>query len=158
MLEQPIGRRRLTEYAELERFQLRRLESEQAFGDGHAIETLALRVDERVSRTIVGLGGGCQLEADRYPQYQVALEAVGIGIAPAQRVANESHALREPRVFERPSQFARQELGDLVLEALARAVGEWKVVRVLAHAQHPVAADRLALLRRCAKRQQQSRR
>src|SRR5207247_11187877 len=94
----------------------------------------------------------------RYPQYQVALEAVGIGIAPAQRVANESHALREPRVLERPPQFARQELGYLVLEAFARAVGKWKIVRVLADAQHPVAADRLALLRRCAERQQQSRR
>src|SRR6266571_1741821 len=42
--------------------------------------------------------------------------------------------------------------------SLARAVGERKVVRVLAHAQHPVAADPLALLRRCAERQQQSRR
>src|SRR5206468_7294542 len=106
----------------------------------------------------VGLGGGRKLEADRHSQYQVALEAVGIGIAPAQRVANEPHALREPRVLERPSQFARQEVGDLVLEAFASAVGEWEVVRLLADAQHPVAAYRLALLRRCAERQQQSRR
>src|SRR5206468_4336130 len=108
VLEQPIGRRRLTEYAELERFQLCRLEPEQALGNGYAIETLALRIDERVSRAIIGLGGGRQLETDRYSQYQIALEAVGIGIAPAQRVADESHALREPRVLERPSQFARQ--------------------------------------------------
>src|SRR6266480_7715736 len=141
VLEQPIGRGRLTEYAELERFQLRRLEPEQALGNGYAIEPFSLRIDERVSRAIVGLGGGCKLEADRHPQYQVALEAVGIGIAPAQRVANESHALREPRVLERPSQFARQEVGDLVLEAFAGAVGEWKVVRGLADAQHAVAAD-----------------
>src|SRR2546422_2792902 len=42
----------------------------------------------------VRLGGRCQLESDRYADDQVALEAVGAGIAPAQRVANESHALR----------------------------------------------------------------
>src|SRR3989449_8507987 len=93
----------------------------------------------------VRLGGRCQLESDRYADDQVALEAVGAGIAPAQRVANESHALREPRVLERPSQLARQQLGNLVLEAFARAVREGKVVRVLADAQHALVACRLIL-------------
>src|SRR5207249_9184645 len=56
------------------------------------------------------------------------------------------------------SLFARQVVGDTVLEAFAGAVGEGKVVRVPAAAQPPVPADRLAVLRRCAERQEQTRR
>src|SRR5205807_4465796 len=146
--EQPISRWRLTEHAELERFELRRLESEQAFGGRYAVEPFSFHIDQGVGRAVVGLGGRRQLESDGYADDQVAFKAVGGGIASAQRVANESQALREPRGLERPSQLARKELGNLVLEAFSRAVRERKVVRVLADAQHTIIACRLILLRR----------
>src|SRR5207247_3908815 len=127
-----------------ERFQLRRLETEQALGSRYAVEPFAFHVDQGVGRAVVGLGGRCQLESDRYADDQVALEAVGAGIAPAQRVANESHALREPGVLERPSQLAGQELRNLVLEAVARAAREGQVLRVLADGEPPLIACALS--------------
>src|SRR6185369_16349034 len=105
----------------LERSQLRRLKLDQVRGRLHAVESLAFQVNERVDRAVVGLGGRRQLETGGHAHDEIAGELVGIRIAPAQRVADESHALRKPGVLELPSQLARKELRDLVLEAFARA-------------------------------------
>jgi hypothetical protein len=159
MLEQPVGRRRLADYTELERFQLGWLEAEQIRRNRHAVEPFALHVHQRIGRAVVGLRGRSELEPRGYAHDEVALEAVGVGVASAQRVADEAHPLRKPRVLERPSQIARQELGNLVLEAFARAVRERQVVRILADAEHTVfARGGRALLGRCGDRQQQRRR
>src|SRR5207244_12890164 len=83
--EQPIRRRRLTDHAELERFQLRRLEIEQALGSRYAVEPFAFHIDQGVGRAVVGLGGRRQLESDGYTHYQVACEAIGDRSADAQR-------------------------------------------------------------------------
>src|SRR5207247_9637400 len=75
VLEQPIGRGRLTEYAELERFQLRRLEPEQALGHGYAIAPFSLPIAERAGPAIVGTGSGRERGADRHPHCDGPLEA-----------------------------------------------------------------------------------
>jgi hypothetical protein len=157
VLQQPVGGRRLAEHAQLERLELRRFEPQQGFWRRDAVEAPALHIRENISRAVVGLRNGRELEADRQPDDEVARESVGVRIAPAQRVADEAHALGKPRVFQLPSQLAREQLGDLVLEAFARPVGKRQVVRVLAHAQHAIGAHRLGRLAESAARSEQNR-
>src|SRR5262249_36287375 len=102
-----------------------------------------------IGRAVIRLRGRGELEAHRHAHDEIALEPVGVRLAAAQGIADESHALREPGVFELPAELGREQLRDLVLEAPARAVGEWKIVRVLADAQHALGCARqLALLRK----------
>ena len=107
VLQQPVGGRRLAEHAQLERLELRRFEPQQGFWRRDAVEAPALHIRENISRAVVGLRNGRELEADRQPDDEVARESVGVRIAPAQRVADEAHALGKPRVFQLPSQLAR---------------------------------------------------
>ena len=61
-----------------------------------------------------------------------------IAIAALQRVAHESHPLRQPRVGNTRIEIARDQVSDLVLEPLLLRVGEGEVVGIGADAEKRV--------------------
>jgi hypothetical protein len=70
--------------------------------------------------------------------HQVAFVAVRIVHLGAQRIADETDPLREPGMFQLPSQLLGEQGRDPVLETGPGPVRKRQVVGVLADAQHPV--------------------
>ena len=88
-----------------------------------AVESAAWPEHQRVGRVVVGVGGLHQVVAHRHADDHVAAQGI-------QRVAHEADHLRIVGVAGRLAEFAREQLGQLVLEPFARFVGERQVARV----------------------------
>eukprot|EP01137_Pigoraptor_chileana_P028855 Opistho-2@13268 len=134
VLVQPLRCRRAVVEADAQLLELRAIECEKVVDRLHTIETLARRVDQRIGRSVVRLGGRYLVIAGRHAHDDVAAEILARQLV-AQRVSHEGQTLRERVVLDRQTELLGEQLGDLVLVALSVEAGKRQVVRILADAE-----------------------
>ena len=145
VLDQPRGRGRLVVDADPQlASNIRRQRIEVGAGP-HLVEALALGIDQRVGRTVVGRRRRHLVVAGGHAHHDVAAK-VFAGQLVAQRVADEVHALRERIVLHRQPELLCEQLGDPVLEAFALDVRKRQIARGRCTAETPFAPPRR---RRC---------
>ena len=131
VLDQPFGGGGFVEHADAHLGQAFRAQCEEIGRALDAVQALALGEDQRVGGAVQRLRDRNLVKAHRHAHDDVATE-VFAGQLVAQGVADEGQAVGEGKIGDRQAQGLAEHIGQLVLDAFSREVGEGHVVRVLA--------------------------